>query len=108
MAKTKTKKKISLEGWRKRRRGRESLSSDLERITRHVTDIGGSDGIGEMGIRPPSSGVSIRESLAKFRSFPAECRGRGWWKVVEETGGETGRKAGEREGRYCSSKQFKL
>lgn len=78
MAKTKTKKKISLEGWRKRRRGRESLSSDLERITRHVTDIGGSDGIGEMGIRPPSSGVSIRESLAKFRSFPAECRGRGW------------------------------
>lgn len=78
-------------------RERESLSSDLERITRHVTDIGGSDGIGEMGIRPPSSGVSIRESLAKFRSFPAECRGRGW-KVVEETGGETGRKAGQRVG----------
>lgn len=60
------------------KRERESLSSDLERITRHVTDIGGSDGIGEMGIRPPSSGVSIRESLVKFRSFPAECRGRGW------------------------------
>lgn len=57
-------------------------------------------GIGEMDIRLPSSGVSIRESLAKFldRRIPLFPRNVArTWVVEEKTGGETERKA--REGR---------
>lgn len=70
-----------LEGWRIEGKGRrgESLSSDLEHIACHVTDIGGSDGDRRNGhpaaeFRRLNPRVPGQIPGSSDPSFPAECR----------------------------------